>query len=162
MEEQNNATPNRIVGLDILRLIAMAFVVILHVNGYAFQTYGAAISNSDTTLFSYRLLEATAYPAIHLFVMISVYFLCDQKFKLKRLLQLWINVFIVTFSGLIIYLVFSHRNVSIIGLLRSVFPFTGQAYWFVSTYVAMIFLSPFINKLIASLKICNFTYCLVF
>lgn len=69
--------------LDLLRIISMIFVVVLHCCGH-----GNLLNNvsafSANGLFL-RIIDSFAYVAVNCFVLISGYFLCTSKFKLRKL-----------------------------------------------------------------------------
>ena len=68
----------RKLGIDVLKITATLMVVVLHVNGYLHDT--VSFENfSFRSLFLWHSLEALAYPAIHLFVMITAYLSLDKK-----------------------------------------------------------------------------------
>ena len=81
-----------------------------------------------------------------------------SNFKFKKLLNIWIEVL---FYSLIIYstLIFTNKiEFGYKALLKSFFPILLRNYWFVSVYVILYILSPFINKLIHSLNKKQYSY----
>lgn len=134
--------------LDCLRIIATIFVLILHFDGFFQQATGIAESSEWMIRLTYRLSESFAYCAIHIFVLISSYYLLKSKFSIRRLIIIWLSTVSITFIGAIIIWILSPNCISIKGMLQSIFPLTTQAYWYVSAYVVLLLISPFLNKLI--------------
>ena len=141
----------RNISLDLLRIIAAVFVILLHIDGFI------GLSNDITSFtpamkFLYRMIESCTYSAIHIFVFISSYYLIRTKFSIKRVIVLWLNTFLVTATGLVIITLVAPNSITLKNIVQCVIPFTGQAYWFVSAYALLVLFSPFMNKLISILN----------
>jgi surface polysaccharide O-acyltransferase-like enzyme len=89
--------------------------------------------------------------AVNVFVLITGYFLVESKFKFKRV----INVVALTiFYSVAIYsilAIYGKVDFSFGSFVRCFFPIYDNAYWFVTCFVALSLLSPFINKLLHAL-----------
>jgi len=91
--------------------------------------------------------------AVSIFLLIGTYFMVDSKFKAKRVLMLygqlafWI-LFLTFFIGLFWGSVLGFATVSIRNLFWALFPYSSKSLWFVSDYIALIMLAPFINIVI--------------
>lgn len=148
----------RRLGIDILKIIAALMVVILHVNGFLMDIVPLE-RFSFSSLFVWYLTEAFAYPAIHLFVMVTSYLLIDKKniSTLKSGIHSWILTFIICVLGLVAALVFKvpfgWRE-----FFSSVFPFAGRAYWYVSDFIVLLFFIPLLNKVIESINMRSLKY----
>ena len=151
MEQQTgiqSAQP-RNYSLDLLRILAMWMIVCLHILGHGQILEIASAKN-------YYLLEVLRFCcviAVNLYVLISSYFLCTQKFRPSKLLRLYLEV---VFYGVIIYLwaVFSGRASLSIGnlLFGCLTPISSKEYWFVSAYAILYLLTPLLNRLIKGLN----------
>lgn len=90
---------------------------------------------------------------VNCFVLISGYFMCNSKITLKKILSLISEIWFYSIVILILFLTIL-KPVEPIGfklLLRSVLPISYSAYWFATTYIVLLILSPFINKWIQSM-----------
>ena len=86
-------------GIDVLKIIATIFVVVLHVNGFLSDTIPLGQFSLSTNVL-YHISEAVAYPAIHLFVMVTAYFTIEKGTNKKTIITVWhkrINTFIISF-----------------------------------------------------------------
>lgn len=136
----------RYIGFDFLKIIATIMVIVLHVNG--FLTDGISLASfSCSTNIIWHVSEAIAYPAIHIFVMITAWFAVDRKFSVKGIVNAWCQTWCVCIFGLICALVFRY-DFGLKGLFAVVFPFAGRAYWFVTDYIILMFFSPALNMVI--------------
>lgn len=143
----------RSMNLDILKIIAMFFVVVLHVLGYSNMTTGAAYSRGVDMC--YHFLDALSYPAIHIFALcgfslMSRKMIATNQGQLLPCLKVWVPTWIICIIGLIIAIPLG-IPFDMTDLIKTVFPFLGQGYWFVSAYISMILLTPFLNLLIQRL-----------
>ena len=128
--------------LDDLKLLAVAFVVVLHVIGYTKELVGLE-SYSDFAKCVNCVMEAITYPAIHYFVLIGSYFMSGE-FKPKNIIRTYSQTWIVSLLGLILVLIFLRNELTLTGIITSLLPFSQRAYWFVSDYIILSLLSPFL------------------
>lgn len=150
MDFSVNST-NRKSGLDILKLVAMTFVIVLHINGYLVALNGLSAFDFLGRLI-YNLTEAFAYPATHLFVLIASYLMLDKKIAVRSIINVWLQTITVTIVGLLLIVAFCREIISLEGVLISIFPLITKAYWFVSLYVVLLIFSPFLSLLIRNLN----------
>lgn len=137
----------REVNFEALRVLAMFFIVIYHclthgVGGdYGFSTVRAVyVSN---LLFSDFLLVFSSI-AVNLYVMISGYFLVDRNFKLSRIVRTWVVSCFYLFAITSLFMSLSLKSFNILTLGKSLFPISTDAYWFVTQYIGLLILSPFL------------------
>ena len=140
---------------ELLRTLAMFFIVVYHclthgVGGeYDFYT-NQSVSLSNL-LFSDLMLVFCSI-AVNLYVMISGYFLVDIDFKLSRIVRTWVNT---VFYSCIITILFIALNIipfNIITIGKCFFPLSSDAYWFVTQFVGLLILSPFLAMMIRHLS----------
>jgi hypothetical protein len=103
-----------------------------------------------------HLFRSTGYPALVAFVLISGYFMAgDGKFRSGRILAVLVQVVAFSLVSLVI-------AVSVLGIrldadkvIKSVIPYLYgyDAYWFVGPYLGMCMLAPFMDMLMDSLDI---------
>lgn len=117
----------RHLGLDLLKIIATIMDVVLHVNGYLTDTISLTSFSLGANII-WHVLETMAYPAIHLFVMITAWFAIDRKFSAKGIVNAWLQMWCICFMGLI-YAISFHYSFGLKELFTVLFPFSGRAYW---------------------------------
>lgn len=134
----------RCYGIDLLRCVAMYMIVLLHL----FNRGGIAGALNVKSL-AYQItfpLRLLCTGAVNLFGLISGYVMLHSRFKLRRLLELWFQIF---FTGLTLCVVGAllcpEENTAQVWL-RALMPVTQREYWYFSAYVAMLVLSPLINS----------------
>lgn len=137
--------------LEIYRIICMFLIVTHH-----YAIHGFANLNLD---FSFNkiiidILVLGGKIGVSGFVLISGYFMINSKFTLKKFLKILGQVLFYSLIFLILFMTVL-KPVSPITkqqIFRSFFPITFSAYWFITNYILLMILSPFINKLIFSLS----------
>ncbi len=138
----------RHTGLDLLRLVSMLMIITLHALAHGGALYAA--SAPTPALFCWTL-EALAYVGVNGYVLLSGYFLIRAEFRLHRLLRLWAEVL---FYSIVLYLVavlFGAEAFSPLRAVKFLLPTLTRKYWFFTAYVALMLLSPFLNRLLLSL-----------
>lgn len=104
---------------------------------------------------------------VNLFILITGYFLYNSRFKLERVINIWSQTLFYSVSlfifALIVLPLLRHGTfeVSIPQLLEAFLPITYQKYWFISIYIIIVLMSPFLNQLIKNISQKHFTTLLV-
>ena len=138
----------RMANLELLRCLAMMMVVVLHFlgkGGLLADLTGENLGVAGTIAW---LLECLCIVAVNVYMLISGYFLCTSSFKLSRLLQLLLQVWFYSLSfGLLGALtgVLAETTFDTHYLLTLIFPVSMEHYWFMTAYVFLYLLLPFIG-----------------
>ncbi len=144
---ENDGAPKRMTELELLRCAAMMMVAALHYLGKGGLLLDLAQPVGAAGMAAW-LVEAFCIVAVNVYMFISGYFLCMSSFKLSRLIQLWLQVwaYSVTF-GLIGALtgILGEASFDTHYLLTMLFPISMEHYWFMTAYVIMYLLLPFVG-----------------
>ncbi len=137
----------RMANLEVLRCVAMMMVVVLHYlgKGGLLPDLTAPLSMQDTVAW---LLEAFCIVAVNVYMMISGYFLCESSFKLSRLLTLWVQLWLYSMGiGVLAAVtgIVPAAEVSTHYYLTLLFPVTMGHYWFLTAYIFLYVLLPFVG-----------------
>lgn len=142
-------TNTRIVGIDLLRIVSMAMVVVLHVLGQ-----GGVLRASDMLSANYNIawfLEISAYCAVNCYALVSGYVGIRAKHRASSLIKLWLQV--ALYSVIItVIMYFTHGAVDLKYIIKSCLPVTFSFYWYFTAYFAMWFFVPFMNAAIDGLS----------
>lgn len=130
--------------IELLRVISMLLIIAFHYSfkgGFSFKTF--------TTN---ELLIKTAYMfgelGVNLFLLITGYFLINGRFKFQRLICLIAEVLCYHFFTLMIAAkvgIYSFPT-DIRGWILECIPIIRGYYWFVTAYVLIYVLSPYLNR----------------
>jgi acyltransferase family len=135
--------------IEVLRLIAMFFIVLSHILKGSFQTLdtnlieGTLSSNSIFLVDSVLSSLTCAGVGVDLFVLISGYF--SIRFKLKSFVQLLFQILFYSLGVTIIASVVGIHTLTISDL-RYCVPVSSGIWWFISSYMALYFVAPLINQ----------------
>lgn len=153
-----NTKRKREPNYELLRVFSMFFIVVWHFiyhgMNISIENHPAMDTNSWVGIMNFlavSLLKCITSIGVDCFVMITGYFMIRSSFRWEKLVKIWLQVFFYSMS---IYIVFSllWDSWSIPRLVKNLLPVRFEVYWFVTKYMALMFLSPFLNKMIEGLK----------
>ena len=138
----------RMANLELLRCVAMMMVVVLHYLGKGellADLTGDRLKGAQIVAW---LLECFCIVAVNVYMLISGYFLCTSSFKISRLIRLWLQVWVYSvvfglagaLSGVMTGTDFDAHY-----LLTLLFPVSMGHYWFMTAYVFLYLLLPFLG-----------------
>ena len=136
--------------LDLLRIISMMMVVSLHFFGHGGLVCGALVEGTANWYLG-ESVHAFSIVAVNCFVLLSGYFQCTSKFKLKRLVSVWAQVLFYSVTLYILTALIS-GSFSVMVLIKSGLVVTMRQYWFVTAYLLMYAVSPFLNCAIRAMN----------
>ena len=137
-------------GIELLRIVSMVYIVMFHI-----PTWGMVHINADMPVTLNYVILAVSYLGGGLgncaFVLISGYLLIDKSFSAKRIIRLWFQVLCWSiFCGIMAFALGTH-DVNVKTVLSMIFPITFNEYWYISTYMVIMLISPYLNKLLLTL-----------
>ncbi|WP_300799695.1 acyltransferase [uncultured Acetatifactor sp.] len=141
--------------LELLRCVAMLMVVALHYLGKGHLLPELTDSSLGSMGMAAWLMESFCIVAVNVYMLISGYFLCTSSFKPSRLLQLWLQIWayslpfglIGALTGVLREEVFDTHY-----LLTLLFPVTMGHYWFMTAYVFLYLLLPFVGAAVKKMS----------
>ena len=153
-------TNTRNYSLDLLRILATFMVVVLHV-----QLFGGLLEKQPFALsfLPTIILESFCIVAVNCFVLITGFFMIHKEMNWRKLLSLGLEIAVISWIIFIISTICGLRA-SLKELVQHIFPTLSGCHWFISSYIMLYILSPWLNKLILSLtrKECLFLAGLLF
>lgn len=136
-------------GIDLLRLVAAFYVVILHTFNQGGIIESTAAYSGQNMLS--RMMLIVSYCAVNIFGIISGY--VGYREPLKKIsysgyLPLWLTVvfYNLMFAGF--YAVIDPGSVTRNTLVGSFFPLLTNLFWYFSAYTFVYFLAPFLNRIL--------------
>ncbi|HEX2868881.1 MAG TPA: acyltransferase [Ignavibacteriales bacterium] len=149
-ENKTRENKTRANNIELLRIIAMLMIVSHH-----FVFHGEALR--QTAVFSVNwffswTVEAVSVAAVNCYVLISGYFLVTSRFKVKKLIRLWLEVLFYSAGIYLLLTGLGLEHFSIRHLAGAFLPVLTNQYWFATVYIAMYIFSPFLNISINALS----------
>ncbi len=144
----DNQKNSRNYGLDFLRIICMIMIPVLHIN-----VNGGIMPNCHDKPILHAmslLIECFSICAVNCYALISGYVSYGRKTKYSNLLYLYLQVvvYILVITG--IYAVIKPETFTFGSILKAVFPFAYDVYWYFTAYFCLFLFSPFLNRLVES------------
>lgn len=139
----------RQANVELLRIIAMVMVVTAHL-----VNHGNMITKAQPGSPSYYIvwtLFGVSFTCINIYLLISSYFLIEAKFSTWKLARMAGQVFFYAFGITLLFWLFGGVEHELKIMVYSVLPILSDFYWFISMYVGMYILAPFLNRFIRSL-----------
>lgn len=149
--------------IELLRIFAIIFIVCHHLAVHGFHVMNPDIYNSYSTFdkMFIDLLMPGGLVGVGIFFIITGYFkINNNKISLSKV------ILEAVFYGLIVLIIYSitlaftdfYNHDSIYSYLKNIFtsminPATTDVWWFLSSYIFLILLSPLINKLFNKLNL---------
>ncbi len=133
-------------GLELLRIISMILIVFSH--SAIFGNFDSNYPNFDRIIAIFKLGGKLG---VNIFVLISAYFMVTKSFRWSRVFRLWSTAIFYSLLFFIIKLI-SGQEVVYKDILMSLFPLSYSHWWFVTTFVWLLLLSPALNILIKNIE----------
>ena len=147
-------TKKRIVGLDLFRVLSMCGIVGLHIMGN-----GGVLAGTNPYAPTYPILiliYSFFYLSVNSFGILSGYLGIEKKNNnYARLLELIaVTLFFIVTETAVFY-IFNINNVKSAGLktlAKAIFPFGVGYYWYITCYIFLFFLMPYINRFVKTIS----------
>lgn len=132
--------------LDLLRILSMIMVVCLHCCNHGGLVEGALVPGTVNYVLG-NTVFALAFVSVNCFVLLSGYFQCTSRFKLSRAASTWLQAFFYSvLFCLVINIIYPGEGISLVKeLIKSGMVVSMSQYWFVTAYLLMYAVSPFLN-----------------
>lgn len=141
------------INFEILRILLMYFIVLFHfiVHGVSNSSSLPLSLNKDSwILFMNHYIILILMPivsiAVNCYILISGYFLSTKPFKLTRISKIWVQCFFYSTIICISIYYFYPDHIKLKNIIGSFTPIKSDTYWFVTKYICLIVLSPFLIK----------------
>ena len=132
----------RIVSLEVLRVLAMFLIVLTHgfIWGMPFQSPKSTIGLNNVL---FPLFSALTSFSVNCFIIISAFFLSrSYSLKFKKAFMIWLQTF---FYSALLWVLFKFvTKTTDTSFITVVLPVVNNLYWFVTDYLILLILSPFL------------------
>lgn len=137
----------RAVNLDLLRIVSMLLIVLLHSIDHSGVLEQAEFSPGPIRFYVWFTYAMTQV-CVNLYVMLSGYFLINASFRVQKLVSLWLESVFYGLGLKLVFMLTGQEPFSVASLLSCFFPITTGRYWFLTIYVGLYLISPFLNHLV--------------
>ena len=144
----------RQANIELLRIVAMLMVVMLH-----YLTKGEAavslVENSGALNMILWFIKALCVVAVNVYVLISGYFLLEAKWKVSRLVSLWLQMMFYSLGVPLVCLLLVVGDIKQWGLydwINVVFPIQMEHYWFATAYILLYLFVPVLSAAVQKME----------
>lgn len=136
----------RNANIELARIIAMLMIVSIHYWVFAFPISSYAPFSIPFLLGSVG--GSISDISVNIYVLISSYFLSSSQFKLGRITSLWFQVFFYSVLIFVMVVAFDRSQLTPLNCFANLTPVLSRQYWFATVFIALLFIAPFLNKLL--------------
>ena len=136
--------------IELLRVIAMFGIVLLHVQTKTGWLAQQSIGQSGW-IGSWGI-HAWCISSVNVYVLISGYFMPSSRRSVKKVFFLWGSAVTWGVSIFIFNYFIVRDGVSMRNLLNALIPISSRQYWFLTVYVGLYLLSPYLDMLLNKLS----------
>lgn len=134
---------------ELLRIITMIMIIAGHVLNHS--KIFLSRDFTDINFIISNVINGFSVVAVNCFILISGYFGYKQEFKKEKLINLYIQVIFTSVVISFISWVFRIESLNIGNLIKTFLPVVSQTWWFISMYIILYIISPYINNLIENI-----------
>ncbi|MBD5537223.1 MAG: acyltransferase [Lachnospiraceae bacterium] len=148
-KQQYNSPKERMANLELLRIVSMLLIVVLHFlgkGGWLTELTEPSLPRMGYVAWG---MEALAIGSLNVYMLLSGYFLIESSFKVKRLLQLLLQVLFYSITIGVIAAAFGYlpeEGFSIYYLATLCLPISTSHYWFMTAYFLMYLFMPLLAQ----------------
>lgn len=141
---------NRFAQFDFLRILAMFGVLLNHVFNYGLRIYDDFCVDTSTVQgfllwTTLELMKLAALPSVNCYILVTGYFLIDKvQLRLKGVWKVWSVTWFYAVGIYLLAVAISIVPFQTSALFEHATPVLSNTYWFVTSYIALMFLAPVI------------------
>lgn len=146
-------TEKRQTGVELLRIVAMLMIVVMHFLSHSGNLSEPGTDRSFCTTIG-TILENLCIGAVNAYVFISGYYGGSKAYKPGKALYFLFRIWFYALLIPIVLLLF-HQPVRLkegfYGILYYIFPIETEHYWFATSFLMLMLLTPFLNTAVNTL-----------
>ncbi|MCD8041206.1 MAG: acyltransferase [Clostridia bacterium] len=147
--QSGDAVPSRKSGIELIKVFAIITVVLCHAvpDNVLFDgfTYVNGVAQQTAAGFILNFIAGLGLIGDAIFIVCSAYFLCSsKKIKVHKVVYMLLTVLVISLIFLAVYLCLGYE-IDTLTIIKQIFPTVFQNNWFISYYIVLYLLHPFIN-----------------
>lgn len=135
--------------IEILRIISMCLIIYHHFALYSGILEGQEINK---TLIFGILGGIGGKIGVACYILITGYFGVGKEFNTKRIFKLWLQTFCYSVGFWLFFRLTGKSELNKVDTVKTFLPLVYNKYWFITSYIYLMILTPFINKFLNGLK----------
>lgn len=136
--------------IELLRMVAMLFIITFH---YVYKS-GYTFEELSVNSFIVKVFWLLGELGVNLFILITGYFMVKGKFSFKKLIYLILEVNFYYWGSVLIAdkLGILKEEKTLRDYCLMFFPTISNQYWFITSYILVYIISPYLNMLIQHME----------
>lgn len=134
--------------IECLRCVAMFFIVLNHcILNLATNEY--KLNNDPINFCITDFVYQVVYNGVNVFVLISGYFLVKttrETTNWEKVIKLWLSAFFYSMSIYAVFYCIDSQCLTLKKLIHALLPIRYDSYWFITQYIGLYIISPFLSK----------------
>ena len=143
------AKNTRNLGIDLMRALAMFFVICLHLLGQGGLI--AHVEPGSGKFYILNLMQILSYCAVDAYGITTGYLMCTRTFRLSRVTKLWLTTVFWSVAVSCCFFAFVPASRTLEEMVSMFLPILRGRYWFFTAYFVTMLVSPVLNVVIRSL-----------
>lgn len=144
---------------ELLRIVCMMMIVILHTLGHGGAYTEIKVESSNMIVV--HIMESLSIVAVNCYILISGYFGINSKFNLKKLYSLYWKMLFYSITISILFWGIGYVKIDLNEIVKMIFPLTMQNWWFMSIFLILYIISPYLNKLLKNISFKEYNLLLI-
>ena len=145
--------------IELLRIICILFIICFHIVYHNDWSNVNGVGNNgvfdpeylSSGVFILQSILPLGIIAVDVFVLITGYFLIySNKIKIEKTLKLWIQMLFYSLTIVAVFFFCFGLDLTVEKIFRAITPVSSNIWWFCSSYLFLLLLSPFINTIVAN------------
>ena len=132
--------------LELLRILSMLLIIIFHFNIHTTLVNNNGLDPSTFLMHAFSI--SWGETAVLVFIIITGYFMIRQSLNKRKILMISLET---VFYSVVITLIGTATGIidfNGIYAIEMIFPIISTSYWFLTYYVVLLLLSPYLNKIL--------------
>lgn len=139
---------NRKSNFELMRIISMFMIVIWHI-----IVYGRLRELINSYKFVVDFVEVLLVVHVNSFILLMGYFQYDKQISIKKIIHLFNASWFYRTIIVLLFLIFGLVTLTPVDILQYISPIDMKRnYWFITAYLILYILSPFVNILVANMN----------
>lgn len=143
---QINQKQARNSALELLRIVAMLFIVLSHACVHSHFHFSPSTISLNSLFVQWGVLGNLG---VDIYALISGYFLCKSAKSYRSVIRLLLQVWFYSYTLFLVCKFVFHYTYSSGDYLQVFFPTVFQEYWFFTAYVVLSLLAPYVNSFLS-------------
>lgn len=159
------AEGKRNANIELLRIVAMAMIVVLHFLKYSGYLPDAEMAETGRSLGSLNyvavFLESFCIVAVNAYILVSGYFGQESKWNLSKIVRflcrIWFYTLLIPAVLYCLGVPVLPQTEGIYGLVKYMLPISTSHYWFATCYFQLLLVMPLLGKAVKTMDRKQFT-----